>query len=309
MIDAHDPLGEVLARFRADGQIFAVVDAAHFDYLQDTLTLQRFRFDVLYLDEVDNPSIASGPHLVHVTGPSQIAALREIVGDAPACVWWVWPDTRDAAEAIRQHLRKLSMVEIPEDRPDAPVGRVHDGLAMPRRHGYEPFLLRHGDANVMAMLLPILEAPQISRVFSAAKAITFDAPDVCGVRAFEGAADLPKPRSGMLRIERGAQYQALTDGYNDALRNRAIREFSSFPEANPSRIDSAFDRAEGYGFATKDLIWEFIDLDMKHGARFEKRAGRDALRQTLSSVSLNSYKKIHTVKTVLAAEKDCSSLL
>ena len=73
---APDLLGAELDRALTVGQVFAVVDAAYFTYLQDTLTDERFRFDPLYLDEVDNPSIASGPHLVHVTGPHRLRSCE-----------------------------------------------------------------------------------------------------------------------------------------------------------------------------------------------------------------------------------------
>lgn len=295
----QDALGDALSRANEAAQVFAVVDAAHFEYLQDTLAAERFNFDALYLDEVENPGIASGPHLVRVTGLSQIAKLRKLIGDLPACVWWLWPDVITADAAIHRHLRGLNMVELPYDRFDSDTPQD--------RYGYEAVLFRHADPNTIAMLLPLLDEDQISRLFGGAQAILVDAPDVCSVRLFKRPEMLPAASRGFLRIKGGAQYQAIADGYTDILRNRAVREFSTRfdapTEADHLRIESAFDRADDYKLDTKDYIWEFIDLDLKHGAVFELAETQTDLGAKLASDDLNGFEKLRAIKSLLALKE------
>jgi len=238
-----DALTSELSRVGRRSQIFAVIDAAHFEYLQDTLTNARLRFDPLYLDEVDNAAIASGPHLVHVTGPSQIAKLREIVGEAPACVWWVWPDDRDAGSAILRHLRGLNMVEIPADRFDS--ADVYDDMGQKQEPGagYETVLFRHGDTNVISMALPVLYQDQVARFFGAAVAVVVDAPDYGGTRSYEKPDDLSSARRGFLRFSH-QQYEALYGTRVDAMSfdvERYVR--TATPARSGEHNSSDFDKA------------------------------------------------------------------
>jgi hypothetical protein len=80
--------------------------------------------------------------------------------------------------------------------------------------GVRPFIFRHADGNVLASVLPVLDAAQFARVFGPALALTFHAPDhpdehgwpvsraVLPLRAENGPA-------GMLTL-RIDQYAALT---------------------------------------------------------------------------------------------------
>jgi hypothetical protein len=101
----------------------------------------------------------------------QLELIAGIAGDTPAAVFWI--GDADLTEAnLWRHLRTLNMVLIPkgygEDEPE-PVeegGETHDAL-----------MFRHGDGNVLAEVMPVLDAAQFSRVFGPAKALLFLAPD------------------------------------------------------------------------------------------------------------------------------------
>lgn len=244
MVDMDDALGVALLDALKDAQVFAVLDAAHIDYLQDTLHTERLRFDALYLDEIDAPSIASGPHLVYVTGPSQIKKVREIVGDTPACVWWVWPDDGHADAEIFRHLRGINMVEIPKDRHDATY-RTPDS-------GYDSVLFRHGDPNVLAATLPTLSKRQLRRVMGNAEAIIFDPPSYPGIRLYRRDEDgIPTPR-GPLRIETEAKYDAITRNRVENSQERIADFLRSHPPTHREPL-------------SETELWDLIDEAQETG--------------------------------------------
>ena len=273
MNDETDPLGVELSRAQDSGQVFAVVDAAHFEYLQDTLTMERFKFDPLYLDEIDNASIASGPHLVHVTGPSQIAKLREIIGDKPACVWCVWPDELGAGEAIHRHVRGLNMVEIPKDRFD-------QDNEDERGPGYEAVLFRHADADVMTSMLPTLYLEQVLRLFGEAQQIIAVSRDFNGCRVFakpEGSHSKP----GLLRLEK-AQYDLLGSArqvstelrIGNYLRHTVPEKTSHFSDAELQKIaQDRIEEARGFGVKSEGALGRWCYLQMITDGQLTQVAG------------------------------------
>ena len=208
----RDALLEMLCN--TSGTLFAVVDAARFDALQDRLARTELDFDPLYLDEIDAPTIASGPHLVSIRGSDDIGTLLRLIGNELGCVWWAWPPSSTAKEEIYRHLRSVNMVEIPTDRVD-------QDDQVPSQATYEAVLFRHGDPNVMMATLPLLYAHQIARLFGRAEAIIVDAPDYAEPRVFQSPEGLPAPSPGMLRIE-GQQYDALADLNSENSRQTAM---------------------------------------------------------------------------------------
>jgi hypothetical protein len=129
----------------------------------------------------------------------QLELIAGIAGDTPAAVFWI--GDADLTEAnLWRHLRTLNMVLIPKgyggDEP-APVeegDETHDAL-----------MFRHGDGNVLAEVLPVLDAAQFSRVFGIAKALMFLAPDHPAsygstVRRALLPADCPPAPPGMLKL-------------------------------------------------------------------------------------------------------------
>ncbi len=184
------------------GTKFAVIDAAHFDDLQSALKSLSLPFTPLYLDERDENALAAGPHLVPLADRDAAKAIAALCADKPAVVWWVWPDEGEATQGnLVRHLRGINMAEIPVDRYDAgPAqpgddggtaaalaaakaeaeahGHAHDGHDHGHDHPpfippvrYELVLFRHADPNVMAMLLPLLDAGQVSRLFGKANGL------------------------------------------------------------------------------------------------------------------------------------------
>lgn len=280
-----DGLSLILSDAQETGQIFAVVDAAHFESLQDRLTIERFRFDPLYLDELDNPSIALGPHLVHPTGPSQIATLREIIGDAPACVWWVWPDVPDAGAAIYRHLRGLNMVEVPKYRPDR-----DDGIE--GEHGYEAVLFRHADPIALAQVIRTLSKSQLRRLLGPAEQIVAPQSETAVPAVFvQNQSDLSTGRAtrGMLRIGGDGQYDAIVDARVAASDERIITYLrdvapqDSEPLSDDEmqrRVTEYRARARENGVVSEAAVGRWCFLELSTNGRFSFVPGvKDYLRE------------------------------
>jgi hypothetical protein len=103
---------------------------------------------------------------------AQVELTAGIVGDLPAAVFWI--GSAELTEArLWHHLRTLNMVLIPR-------GYGEEDFTPPVEQGgetHEAVMFRHADGNVLAEVLPVLNAAQFSRVFGPARALLFSAPD------------------------------------------------------------------------------------------------------------------------------------
>jgi Domain of unknown function (DUF4123) len=304
----HSSLIDALERI--EGRKFAVLDAAHFDDLQTALKALSLPFTPLYLDERDENALAAGPHLVPLPDRDAAKAVARLCAEKPAVVWWVWPDEGEATQGnLVRHLRGINMAEIPVDRYDADPARPDDdggaaaalaaaeAEAAAHSHAHEghdhpPFvppvryelvLFRHADASVMAMLLPFLDADQVSRLFGRAAGLVLDAPDHGGLRSFPRPQDLPDMPNGWLRI-RPEQYEGLGGAYQASmLRKLQIDEGGNRDVSSRQQIEAAFQRAVGYQVYRYEDLRDFVRADLRFGPEFELQPGREDVRTILTN--------------------------
>jgi Domain of unknown function (DUF4123) len=112
-----------------------------------------------------------------VSGPktkdpqAALERLMTLAGDTSCVVFWV--GNKSLTEpALWRHLRTLNMALIPKEY------NTQDALAPPEGEDtHDAVMFRHGDGNVLAEVLPVLDAAQFSRVFGPAQALMFLAPD------------------------------------------------------------------------------------------------------------------------------------
>ena len=188
----YERIREVLGEALEQGALFAVLDAARQDYLQHDLDTGHFRYDPLYLDEVQNPAVATGPHLVAAPSLRDVDRIHELTEAVPGCVWWVWPRTSSSYENIYHHLRGINMVEIPKARDDR--------HSVDRPRGFEAVLFRHADPGVMRSVIPSLTEDQHAQMFGDAIAIITTSALEPEVRVFPKYAQERLAKRGMLRI-------------------------------------------------------------------------------------------------------------
>ncbi|MCH2168252.1 MAG: hypothetical protein MK107_11055, partial [Oceanicola sp.] len=100
------------------------------------------------------------------------------------------------------------------------------------------------------------------------------------------------------------QYAALSDAYGAALRHRAVIEFGAGLTArqkvrSAEQIRNACDRAEGYGLATQEQVWEFIRLDLRYGAQFELRPEASGVLAHLKNREVSPAERLFRVEQEL----------
>ena len=109
----EDKLGLLLRRM--SGHLFAVLDGGHFDRLPERLAHTTLEYAALYIDEIDMPSIDTGPHLVACPTLFAVEQVRDVTAGAPSVVWWGWHEGgREGQRSITGHLRRLNLMDVPE---------------------------------------------------------------------------------------------------------------------------------------------------------------------------------------------------
>jgi len=264
---------------------FAVVDGAHFDDLAVGLKGFHLEGEPLFLDDMGDGTSLSGPWLVELPDWEAANRVLSLIGDLPAAVFWCWGDGK---ENLYKHLRRLNMVEIPADNFNA----THPA--------YDKVLFRHADPNVMANALSVLYENQYAKVLDNVGKLIMFASDFGGLRVAPSPANAVDVPKGMLRFEIG-QYTELEINYTLQLKTRALREFPQkldlpLTEAR-NQIADAYDRADQYGLETKDQVWEFIELDIKYGQRFELTRKYTRVLDELTDQHSSPDVRIHCAST------------
>lgn len=262
--------------------VFAVLDGAQFDNLPQELMLGDFVSRPLYLDRGDNnpEQIITAPHMVwlderpeKITGRSPketIPALMTLIANRPAAVFWQCPA---GAEALYKHLRGINMVYLPRD-----------GLAEADRlataNDFEPALLRHADANVIAQLVPSACPQDLARMFGPASTIVASADQAWsnshGYLAAPRPERLPRAIDGIWRIS-PVTIEAMEQYREACLRKKAVADFHGnsvsveYSKERQRQVLATFDRALSYGLEEMKDIWDLISLDLKYGQVFENR--------------------------------------
>jgi hypothetical protein len=184
--DFSNPLLDTVRRLPAE--IFAVVEGAHFDDAPAELKALGLAGRPLYLEGEKDSDVASGPHLVPIRNLYAFEKLGAMIGNKPAAVFWSW---QHGAETLYRHLRTINLVEIPRENAGGPGASA-----------YEAVVFRHADPNVLASILPLLDASQFSRLLGAAAGIVMDATDFGGVKIAPRPDNLPASPHGFLRFSK-----------------------------------------------------------------------------------------------------------
>jgi hypothetical protein len=150
------------------------------------------------------PGASSFTDALAVDPDRQLETLIQLTGDTPAAVFWIGNPALTEV-ALWQHLRTLNMALIPKEYDREPQGATRDSLSSKTLETHEAVLFRHGDGNVLAEVLPVLDAVQFSRVFGPANALMFVAPghpgsDGTALRRALLPENSPPAPPGMLKL-------------------------------------------------------------------------------------------------------------
>ncbi|AUH33594.1 DUF4123 domain-containing protein [Paracoccus tegillarcae] len=272
----------LLALDQKSAPVFAVLDGAQFDNLPQELLLGDFVSRPLYLDRGENnpEQIITAPHMVWLDErPEKVAgrapkdtipALMALIAGRPAAVFWQCPD---GAVALYRHLRRINLVYLPR-------AALAEADRLATANDFEPALLRHADANVVAQFMPSACLQDVARMFGPASAIVAAADHVWSCsHAYLMAPRperLPRAIDGIWRISPETM-EAIEHYREGCLRRKAVEDFSGksvdvgTSKERRRQVLAAFDRALFYGLEEMKDIWDLISLDLKYGQVFEKR--------------------------------------
>ncbi len=124
-------------------------------------------------DETGGGLIPPEPKPRPVSDPlPQLEKVVSLVGDMSAVVFWIGDRTL-TEEALWKHLRTINRVSIPQ----AYASPEMSAEELEKAENYETVLFRHADGNVLAPLMPEMDAAQFARLFGPASILLFPAPD------------------------------------------------------------------------------------------------------------------------------------
>lgn len=183
---------------------FAVLDGGLLGDISLVLDRAGLRARSLFLTTADRDVQLAGPWLVALDqAPDAPDKVMRIAETATRAVFW---RCDDGEVALWRHLRGINMAQLPRwaaagatmpprgESPDTPVEQV---------------MFRHWDPQVLAALLPCLDAPQFARILGPAREIAFVAPEYGGLRRVVETSAWPAPPPGLLSI-RSDQVAALS---------------------------------------------------------------------------------------------------
>jgi hypothetical protein len=166
-----------------------------------------------------------------------LEAVIRLIGDAPAAIFWIG-DAGLTEAALWQHLRTLNMVLIPREYDNQKAPRPVEG-----EETHDAVMFRHGDGNVLAEVLPVLDAAQFSRVFGPARALMFLAPDHpasdgSAIRRAVLPGDTPPAPPGMLTLSM-EQMAGIEEARLDRSRRKVMSYLRKVDEQATSEMSDA----------------------------------------------------------------------
>jgi hypothetical protein len=213
---------------KAPRPLFAVLDGALFDDLPGDLEKAGFSSRSLFLDHADIEFERAGPWLLALDDERALDHAHALATAQPCAVFW---SCAEGEMVLWRHLRTLNEALIPlEGEPDPQI----DPQAQ-----YQRVMFRHWDPNVLAALMPVLDAAQFARVLGPAAQIAINAPDYGGLRRIPRPDDLPLAPQGPLRIAPD-QMDALTDAMVHSSRLKIARYLKRNVPGHFHGIDDEF---------------------------------------------------------------------
>jgi Domain of unknown function (DUF4123) len=227
---------------------------------------------------------AAYPDAGKVADPvAQLEAVLKVTGETSAAVFWIG-NASLSEPALWRHLRTLNMVLIPKeyDAPDS-------AAPAPGEETHEAMIFRHGDGNVLAEVLPVLEAAQFSRIFGPATALMFLAPDhprASGSAILRSVLpdDAPPARAGLLRLSmeqmegiEAVRYQRLHKRTIDyLLRVGGERLEGRTGVQLQNDADTWLKSGMAYGVKSECALWQWSYLQLYTRGRLTEAPGLDA---------------------------------
>jgi hypothetical protein len=218
---------------------------------------------------------------------SRLENILRVAGDKPGLVFWVG-DASLTEEALFKHLRRLNQVLVPKERDvtEASAGELLAAAADQEERaataqGYEPVVFRHADANVMAQVLPALDAAQFSRLFGPCRQIIYAPADDWGggIKRVRRTGELLPP-PGPLRWTtatmekiREARLQRLDQKLAAALQEKyPDRDFPERPSLLESVQHHRRQAQSRYGVGIDQHFMDYLEIVLVRGEQATREA-------------------------------------
>ncbi|MBY4607772.1 DUF4123 domain-containing protein [Rhizobium sp. 9T] len=241
--------------------VFAVLDGAHFDDLQNDLLERSVPARSLFLPGGDPQWRREGPWLVALINQQICDHIIDLAFEKPCAVFWSCP----AGEtALYRHLRTINRVLVPDDRIENNDGETGEKVV------YERVLFRHWDPNVLASVLQSFTKAQFARFLGPASMVLMNAPLYGGLKRLTYSSTFPPAPNGPLKItptEIAATNEFMAEAATiricNYLRNVAPSQTAGMNDAELSAATDGYIR-EGrrYGVQSEAALarWSYLQL-------------------------------------------------
>jgi Domain of unknown function (DUF4123) len=209
--------------------LHAVIDGALFDDLPGDLLRAGFSCRSLFLEHGDEEVERAGPWLLALDSERARAHAEALAIAQPCAVFWSCPE---GEMALWRHLRTINEAMIPVE------SETLEG-APPENPVFERVMFRHWDPNVLASVMPLLDAAQFARMFGPASHIVINGPDTGGLKRIPRPQNLPSPPHGPLLLS-PEQMEGLKAAMVHSSRLRIARYLKGNVPAHFSGVDDAF---------------------------------------------------------------------
>lgn len=241
---------------------FALIDGALYDDLRPWVQATGFRAQMLFLPTDTDDLAATGPWIAPLDDAAQVAGVAALCGADLVPVLCDWPGD---ARALHDHLRRLTLIEVPDAR------LMHDTTVH-----YATAAFRFWDPQVLVTVWPILTPVQQRRIVPPGAGLALVVPGTGERLWLEPPPDPPRPedpRQGRhLRLTPG-QMDAIDDAMRAPGHDAAVADLRRMLQAGGIPPDEARLRE-----AVQDADW---------------MADRLALHEQDSLVALAAWQVIH----------------
>ncbi len=256
------------------GPLFAVLDGAHFDDLEDEMSDMGIKVRSLFLEAGDSQARQDGPWFIKLEDAKTRHKVEQLALEKPCAVFW----SCDAGgDVLWRHLRTINEILVPDDRSE-----INDTSSHVK---YERVLFRHWDPNVIGSFLSKLMPQHLARVFGPANGIIANATHYGGFKRALRPKNLPAPAKGPLHLDPTTirLIQSSRDDYRSENISRYLRSVA------PERTSPLSDE-ELHALSRK-----YINEARAHGISSEASTGRWCYMQMMSRGQFGSTPEVRAL--------------
>lgn len=249
------------------GPLFAVLDGAHFDDVEDELGDLGIDSRSLFLRGGNEDMRRDGPWLVDLSDERKRAHIEKMAMAMPCAVFW---SCSGGGDVLWKHLRTINQILVPDDRIAGNRGEIDSPII------YERVLFRHWDPNVIGSFIAKFNPQQLAAFFGPAQAILLNTMTYGGLKRAIRPRNLPQPERGPLRLDphtikaiENAQHDHQVRRISQYLRSAAPDHTQSMTDADLHIMAKRYsDEARSYGILSEAGAGRWSYMQIVSGGQF-----------------------------------------